>query len=130
MRITAAARAFDRGRSRLMSPGTTAAPAPCCRIGEPGAFRRTGGRRDFFLVGQWYPKIGVIEPAGVRHAAKARLAARQFHAQTMTLYIDLRFVDSEHAVALGHAILAPLRLVLPAIAAVLADRCPSFTQGQ
>ncbi|HYX19808.1 MAG TPA: M1 family peptidase, partial [Thermoanaerobaculia bacterium] len=30
----------------------------------PKIFARTGYVRDYFLVGQWFPKIGVYEPAG------------------------------------------------------------------
>ena len=58
----------------------------------PIPIARTGGRRDFFLVAQWFPKIGVIEPAGVRHAQAARSAARQFHAQT-EFYADFADYD-------------------------------------
>jgi len=32
----------------------------------PGALVRTGYVRDYFLVGQWFPKLGVYEPAGRR----------------------------------------------------------------
>lgn len=58
----------------------------------PIPIARTGGRGDFFLVGQWYPKIGVIEPAGVRHAPRARRAARQFHGPT-EFYADFADYD-------------------------------------
>ena len=50
------------------------------RLPEPMA--RTGGGRDYFLLGQWYPKIGVIEVPGVRRAPLVRSAARQFHGPT------------------------------------------------
>lgn len=58
----------------------------------PVPIARTGGRRDFFLVGQWFPKIGVIEAAGVRHAPAARRAARQFHGPT-EFYADFADYD-------------------------------------
>ena len=32
----------------------------------PQVFARTGYRRDFYMVGQWFPKLGVYEPAGMR----------------------------------------------------------------
>jgi hypothetical protein len=35
----------------------------------PRVFARTGYVRDFHLVGQWFPKIGVYEPAGMGRAA-------------------------------------------------------------
>ena len=38
---------------------------------------RTGGDRDYFFAGQWFPKIGAFEPIGVRGATEPRFAARQ-----------------------------------------------------
>ena len=35
----------------------------------PKVFARTGYAGDYFLVGQWFPKIAVYEPAGVRGRA-------------------------------------------------------------
>jgi hypothetical protein len=58
----------------------------------PVPIARTGGRGDYFLVSQWFPKIGVIEPKGVRHAPKARSAARQFHGLT-EFYADFADFD-------------------------------------
>lgn len=66
----------------------------------PVPIARTGGARDFFLIGQWYPKIGVIEPAGVRHAPKARRAARQFHGPT-EFYADFADYDVTFAAPAG-----------------------------
>lgn len=58
----------------------------------PAPIARTGGARDYFLVAQWYPKIGVIEAPGVRHAPSARSAARQFHGPT-EFYADFADYD-------------------------------------
>lgn len=58
----------------------------------PVPIARTGGRLDFFMVAQWYPKIGVIEPAGVRGATRTRMAARQFHSLT-EFYADFADYD-------------------------------------
>jgi hypothetical protein len=69
----------------------------------PVPIARTGGARDFFLVSQWYPKIGVIEPAGVRHAPKARSAARQFHGST-EFYADFADYDVTFAAPEGFLI--------------------------
>lgn len=88
---------FDRS---LMS---IALPAPVPPGGEvvlaiefearlPVPIARTGGRGDYFLVSQWFPKIGVIEPKGVRRAPKARNAARQFHGNT-EFYADFADFD-------------------------------------
>ncbi|EYF02174.1 M1 family metallopeptidase [Chondromyces apiculatus] len=81
------------------------------RLPEPMA--RTGGGRGYFLVGQWYPKIGVIEPAGVRHAPAARRAARQFHGPT-EFYADFADYDVTFATPPGWMVGATGRLAPPA----------------
>jgi hypothetical protein len=66
----------------------------------PVPIARTGGRGDYFLIAQWFPKIGVIEPKGVRHAPKARSAARQFHGST-EFYADFADFDVTFSVPEG-----------------------------
>jgi hypothetical protein len=48
----------------------------------PSLTRRTGYSDDFFFVGQWFPKIGVYEPAGMRYAIKGGWNCHQFHANS------------------------------------------------
>jgi hypothetical protein len=48
----------------------------------PKVFARTGYRRDFYMVAQWFPKIGVWEKAGERYAAKGGWNCHQFHAMS------------------------------------------------
>ncbi len=48
----------------------------------PSNIRRTGFKDDFFFVGQWFPKIGVYEPAGMRYAVKGGWNCHQFHANS------------------------------------------------
>ncbi len=48
----------------------------------PKIFARTGYSDDFFLVGQWFPKIGVYEPKGQRYAIKGQWNCHQFHANS------------------------------------------------
>ncbi len=48
----------------------------------PTVFARTGYFDDFFMVAQWFPKIGVYEPAGMRYATKGQWNCHQFHATT------------------------------------------------
>lgn len=48
----------------------------------PEVFARTGYRRDFFLAGQWFPKLGVLEPAGTRGRARTGWNCHQFHAHS------------------------------------------------
>ena len=48
----------------------------------PRVFARTGFFRDYFLVGQWFPKLGVYEPAGTRGRAAGGWNCHQFHANS------------------------------------------------
>jgi hypothetical protein len=44
--------------------------------------KRSGFRNDFFFVGQWFPKFGVYETAGMRYALKGGWNCHQFHANS------------------------------------------------
>ncbi len=56
----------------------------------PKAYRRTGwGPGNFFMVAQWFPKLGVLEDAG---GGKARWNCHQFHAWT-EFYADFGVFD-------------------------------------
>lgn len=48
----------------------------------PIPMARTGGRDDFFMVAQWFPKLAVFETAGTRQAPSDRWNAHQFHGPT------------------------------------------------
>ena len=48
----------------------------------PRIFARTGFVRDFHLVGQWFPKIGVYEPAGMRGRAAGGWNCHAVHANS------------------------------------------------
>jgi len=48
----------------------------------PRVFARTGYVRDFHLAGQWFPKIGVYEPAGMRGRALGGWNCHAFHANS------------------------------------------------
>lgn len=48
----------------------------------PRVFARTGFFGQFFMVGQWFPKIGVYEPAGMRYATQGQWNCHQFHADS------------------------------------------------
>jgi hypothetical protein len=48
----------------------------------PRVFARTGYKSDFYLVGQWFPKLGVYEPAGFRGRAEGGWNCHQFHANS------------------------------------------------
>ncbi len=48
----------------------------------PSQIRRTGYTDDFYFVGQWFPKFGVYEPAGMRYASTGGWNCHQFHANS------------------------------------------------
>ena len=48
----------------------------------PRVFARTGFKDNFFLVGQWFPKLGVYEPAGRRGRVTGGWNCHQFHANS------------------------------------------------
>ncbi len=58
----------------------------------PRVIARTGYYGDFFMVGQWFPKVGVYEPAGVRFATAGGWNCHQFHAVT-EFYADFGVYD-------------------------------------
>jgi hypothetical protein len=58
----------------------------------PEIFARTGAHGDFVLGGQWFPKIGVFEDAGMRGRAEAGWNTHQFHANS-EFYADFGDYD-------------------------------------
>ena len=48
----------------------------------PKVFARTGYVGNFYLVGHWFPKIGVYEPTGMRYAKRGAWNCHQFHADS------------------------------------------------
>src|SRR5215472_10644422 len=58
----------------------------------PRVLARSGFVRDFFLVGQWFPKLGVYEPAGMRLRAEGGWNCHAFHANS-EFYADFGTYD-------------------------------------
>lgn len=58
----------------------------------PRIYARTGFAGDYFLVGQWFPKIGVYEYPGIRYAEKGQWNCHQFHANS-EFYADFGVFD-------------------------------------
>jgi len=58
----------------------------------PRIFARTGFARDYHLVGQWFPKIGVYEPAGMRGREAGGWNCHAFHANS-EFYADFGDYD-------------------------------------
>ena len=58
----------------------------------PRIFARTGYYQNYYMIGQWFPKIGVYEAAGQRYAVKGQWNCHQFHANT-EFYADYGVYD-------------------------------------
>lgn len=48
----------------------------------PKAMARTGYSEDYFFFVQWFPKVGVYEPAGMRYSENGQWNCHQYHAYT------------------------------------------------
>ncbi len=60
----------------------------------PRAVARSGYEGDYFLIAQWFPKIGVYEGAGERGRVKGGWNCHQYHANT-EFYADYGVYDVE-----------------------------------
>ncbi len=68
--------------AKPVRPGETINVEIKFRSKLPKIFARTGYADDYFLVGQWFPKIGVYEFPGIRYATKGQWNCHQFHANS------------------------------------------------
>ncbi|MDQ2970060.1 MAG: M1 family metallopeptidase [Acidobacteriota bacterium] len=76
----------------------------------PRIFARTGFVRDYHLVGQWFPKIGVYEPAGMRGRPSGGWNCHAFHANS-EFYADYGDYDVTLSVPSGWTVGATGRLL-------------------
>jgi hypothetical protein len=67
---------------RPVGPGETITLQIAWKAKVPRVFARAGFVRDFFMFGQWFPKIGVYEPAGARRREKGGWNCHQYHANS------------------------------------------------
>lgn len=58
----------------------------------PKILARTGYHEDYYLVAQWFPKLGVWEPVGLRGRTEAGWNCHQFHANS-EFYADFGDYD-------------------------------------
>ena len=65
-----------------VAPGASAELDLVFRARLPRIVARTGYVGDYFLVGHWFPKLGVYEPAGQRGRAAGGWNCHQFHAHS------------------------------------------------
>jgi hypothetical protein len=63
----------------------------------PRIFARTGYFRDYFLLGQWFPKLGVYEPAGMRERATGGWNCHQFLEVKSTFSAEKDVTPQEYA---------------------------------
>jgi hypothetical protein len=66
--------------SRAVPPGSSLTLEIGFEAQLPSLVARTGFVGDFHFVGQWFPKLGVFEDAGVRGRPEAGWNCHQFHA--------------------------------------------------
>lgn len=69
----------------------------------PKASIRTGYNRDYYFMVQWYPKLGVYEPAGTRFAKEGQWNCHQYHPQT-EYYGEFGVYDITMKVPLGYVV--------------------------
>jgi hypothetical protein len=69
----------------------------------PRVIARTGYFGSFHLVGQWFPKIGVLELAGERGALEPRWNVHEFHINS-EFYADFGNYDVRLTVPKGYAV--------------------------
>ena len=67
---------------RPVAPGERLALDVAFTAKLPKAYARTGYAGDYYLVGQWFPKLAVYEPAGRRGRTAGGWNAHQFHADS------------------------------------------------
>ena len=65
-----------------VAPGATVALELAWTSRIPKVFARAGYVRDFYMIGQWYPKVAVFEPRGRRRRSEPGWNAHQYHADS------------------------------------------------
>jgi len=65
-----------------VKPGSTVKVRIEFQTKLPMVFARTGFHKDFYLGGQWFPKLGVWETAGFRYSKQGAWNCHQFHANS------------------------------------------------
>ncbi len=83
--------------SKPVLPGQTIQLNVDFKAKLPRVFARTGYYQNFYMVGQWFPKIGVYEAAGQRFATKGQWNCHQFHSST-EFYADYGVYDVDMTV--------------------------------
>ena len=90
---------------RPLAPGEVLELDIECEARLPIPIARTGGRDDYFLVAQWFPKVAMLETVGVRGATEDRFNAHQFHGPT-EFYAEYADFDVRIGVPAGFSVVA------------------------
>lgn len=67
---------------QAVAPGETVEVTLDWAAKIPYTISRTGYAKDFHFLVQWFPKIGVYEPAGMRYSERGGWNCHQYHAAT------------------------------------------------
>lgn len=79
----------------------------------PKIFARTGFAKDFYLVAQWFPKIGVYEHSGMRNRKESGWNCHQFHSNS-EFYADFGVYDVK--------ITLPSKFVVGAVGSLISEK--------
>ena len=79
----------------------------------PKIFARTGFANDFYLVAQWFPKIGVYEHSGMRGRKNNGWNCHQFHSNS-EFYADFAVYDVQ--------ITLPSKFVVGAVGSLISEK--------
>jgi hypothetical protein len=89
--------------SKPVMPGQTITLTIDFKAQLPRVFARTGYYENFFMIGQWFPKIGVYEAAGQRYAIHGQWNCHQFHSNT-EFYADYGVYDVDMTVPMEYVV--------------------------
>ncbi|GLR15718.1 hypothetical protein GCM10007940_03330 [Portibacter lacus] len=65
---------------KIVMPGETIQVEMEWTAKIPKAMIRTGYNQDYYFFAQWFPKLGVYEPAGMRYEKEGQWSCHQYHA--------------------------------------------------
>ena len=76
----------------------------------PMTMPRTGYNKEYFFFAQWFPKVGVYEPAGMRYAEKGGWNCHQYHSAG-EYYSDFGVYDVKLTVPLDYVVASSGQLI-------------------
>ncbi len=91
------------GLAEPVLPGQTATYRFDWEARIPKSMVRTGYNREYYFMAQWFPKLGVYEPAGMRYAKVDQWNCHQYHS-TGEYYSDFGVYDVSITVPEGFVV--------------------------